>query len=307
MTAVDVVGVQKRFGSLLVLRGVELRVELGEVYGLLGPNGAGKSTLIHLLLGFLQPDRGRVVVLGRSPRAAQARVGYLPEQVRYHAHSTAREYLRDLGRFSNLREPALSARCDALLEQVGLAAVADRRIRRFSKGMLQRLGLAQAILHAPDLLLIDEPSSGLDPAGQHDMGALLTELRQQGLAILMCSHQVAELETLCDRVGVLRQGRIVAQARVEDVMTTAGVTITVGRPLPTTAAAALRALHPAIALDERTVRVPADEALQRRVLFVLLEHEAWITGMRGSGGLTEFFLRATRGDVRDHDAATSDA
>ncbi|MBV9790331.1 MAG: ABC transporter ATP-binding protein [Chloroflexi bacterium] len=296
--AIEIVDVHKRFGALHVLRGLTLQVKKGEVYGLLGQNGAGKSTLTHLLLGFLQPDSGRIAVMGSAPRAA-TKIGYLPERVRYHASFTAREYMRSLGAFSGLREPHLSVRVDELLDQVGLWMAGNRRLGRFSKGMLQRLGLAQAIIHSPELLLIDEPSSGLDLAGQRDMVELLADLRAQGLAILMCSHQVAELETLCDRVGVLRQGRIVAEARVQDVLATTGVLITVAEPLPPLAISELSVLSRSIDINEQTVVVTHDERLQRQVFYKLLGYGARIVGVRPAGGLTEFFMRATRGPEQD--------
>lgn len=301
-TAIEIADVHKRFGALHVLRGLSLQVKMGEVYGLLGQNGAGKSTLTHLLLGFLQPDSGRIAVMGSTPRAARTQVGYLPERVRYHSSFTAREYLRSLGAFSGLREPHLSVRVDELLDQVGLWMAANRRLGRFSKGMLQRLGLAQAVIHSPDLLLIDEPSSGLDLAGQRDMVELLADLRAQGLAILMCSHQVAELESLCDRVGVLRQGRIVAESRVQDVLATTGVVITVAEPLPPLAISELAVLSRSIDIGDQTVGVTHDERLQRQVFYKLLEYRARIVGVRPAGGLTEFFMRATRGGEQDQPA-----
>ena len=185
--AIAAVDLHKRYASLQVLRGLTLHVPAGEVYGILGPNGAGKSTLVHLLLGFLRPDSGQVRIFGRSPAAARDRLGYLPERVRYHSHFTAREYLQALGAFGDLRGRALADRCRTVLIQVGLAAAADRRIGGFSKGMLQRLGIAQAILHEPELLLIDEPTSGLDPAGQHEMIELVADLGRRGHTILRWS------------------------------------------------------------------------------------------------------------------------
>jgi ABC-2 type transport system ATP-binding protein len=215
--AVEAVELCKRFGPVPVLEGLTLRVAAGEVYGLLGPNGAGKSTLLHLILGLLRPAAGEVCVLGTTPEAARSRIGYLPERPRYHTHLSGRDYLRTLGRLSDLHGAALASRCDELLALVGLLGAAERRVGHYSKGMLQRLGIAQALLHEPELLLVDEPSAGLDPAGQREIVDLLATLRRQGRTILMCTHQLAEAHELCDRVGVLASGRIEAEARVASV------------------------------------------------------------------------------------------
>jgi ABC-type uncharacterized transport system ATPase subunit len=163
MAAIEATDIHKRFGPLAVLQGLTLRVERGEVYGLLGPNGAGKSTLIHLLLGCLRPDHGRLTLLDTAPTAARSRLGYLPERLNYYAYCTAREYLADMGAFSGLRGPALAERCRVLLQQVGLTAAVDRRIGGFSKGMLQRLGIAQAFSRNVDLFGHTAASVALRP------------------------------------------------------------------------------------------------------------------------------------------------
>ena len=293
MVAISAVDLWKRYGSLQVLRGLTLHVEAGEVYGLLGPNGSGKSTLMHLLLGFLRPDSGRVRVFDTSPVAVRDRVGYLPERVRYHSHFTAREYLRALGAFSDLRGRALADRCQAVLIQVGLAAVAERRLGGFSKGMLQRLGIAQALLHDSDLLLIDEPTSGLDPAGQHEMTELVTDLRRRGHTILLCSHQLAEVAELCDRVGILAGGRLAAQASLGDLAATKGVTIVPRtQELPAAALNGLRALGPGIEVVGREVNVGGDETLQRLALRALLDAEVSIAELKPrQNGLMELYLQ----------------
>jgi ABC-2 type transport system ATP-binding protein len=297
MAAIEAIDIHKRYGPLVVLQGLTLRVERGEVYGLLGPNGAGKSTLIHLLLGFLRADRGQLAVLGTSPAAARSRLGYLPERLNYYAYCTAREYLHDMGGFSGLRGPALADRCRALLEQVGLAAAADRRIGRFSKGMLQRLGIAQALIHDPELLLIDEPTSGLDPAGQHELIELLSALRRKGHTILLCSHQLAEVEALCDRVGIMHNGRLAAAARITDLAIDGAVTITSrAAVLPGALVAELCAIGPAVTIDGREIHIGGDDALQQRVLRALLDAGVAIGELRPfGGGLVELYLKVTHG------------
>ncbi|MHB1415817.1 MAG: ABC transporter ATP-binding protein, partial [Chloroflexota bacterium] len=299
MAVIETSDLRKRFDAVQALDGLSLRVEEGEVYGLLGPNGAGKSTLMHLLLGFLRPDRGRIRVFGAAPSAARNRVGYLPERVRYHTHLTPREYLHALGTFSNLHGKDLKNRCQSLLELVGLAKDGDRRMSGFSKGMLQRVGIAQALVHEPDLLLIDEPTSGLDPAGQREVLDLLTELRRRKHTILMCTHQIAEVKQLCDRMGILSGGRLAAEARVDDLMRARGVTITVReQSLPPKTAAQLQSLAPAVQTAGRGVQVQDDEALQRQVLRTLLDADLTVAELRPTGDpIEDLFVRVTVGKL----------
>jgi ABC-2 type transport system ATP-binding protein len=206
---IEISNLHKAYGALRVLRGVNLQIAPGEVFGLLGPNGAGKTTLNHTILGLLKPDRGAVKVFGSTNTGdGSANVGYLPERQRYHPHFTGREYLTTLGKLSGLGGKQLTQHVAAVLNAMGLADAANRRLGTYSKGMLQRIGLAQAILHDPDLLIIDEPTSGLDPGGQQEMLALLHQLRQAGHTIFMCTHQLANVTSLCDRVGVLVNGQI---------------------------------------------------------------------------------------------------
>ncbi len=297
MAAIEAIDIRKRYGSLGVLDGLTLRVSEGEVYGLLGPNGAGKSTLIHLLLGFLHPDGGQIKVLDAKPSTGLKRVGYLPERVRYHAHFTPREYLRAMGALSDLHGRELTDNCDGVLQLVNLTGAADRRIGTFSKGMLQRLGIAQALIHNPDLLLIDEPTSGLDPAGQREMIDLLVELRAQGHTILMCSHQLPEVERLCDRVGILTGRRLAAEASVRDLAATGGVRIVprAGK-LQETLISSLRSLGPSVQADVHEVRVGNDEAMQSRVLRLLLDAGVGIGEVVPMAtGVEEMYMRVTRG------------
>ncbi len=297
VNGIEAVDVRKKYESLRVLEGLTLRVERSEVYGLLGPNGAGKSTLIHLLLGFLRPDGGQISVLGMSPRSALRRVGYLPERVRYHERFTPREYLHLLGALTDLHGRRLSDRCELVLQLVDLAGAADRRIGHFSKGMLQRLGIAQALIHDPELLLIDEPTSGLDPAGQREMIDLLVELRARGHTILMCSHQLPEVERLCDRVGILSGRRLAAEARVRDLAATGGVRIVPRHGRVSDAVAQeLRSLGPSVQVDGREVRIGNDEALQCRALRLLLDAGVAIGEVAPiASGVEEMYLRVTHG------------
>jgi ABC-2 type transport system ATP-binding protein len=207
---------RRRFDAL---RGVTLRVEQGEIFGLLGPNGAGKTTLIKILLGIARKSRGAASLLGRNAgaRASRAKVGYLPENLRIAGHHTARTALELYGRLSGLSTRAIRAERDRLLERVGLADRQHESVKKYSKGMLQRLGLAQALLHDPDLLILDEPTDGLDPRGRSQVRSLLTELKQQGKTVFLNSHILQEVELICDRVAILDRGVLRAMGSVSEI------------------------------------------------------------------------------------------
>ncbi len=299
MAAIETVDLRKKFGAAQALDGLALRVEKGEVYGLLGPNGAGKSTLIHLLLGFLRPDHGKIKVFGLNPSAARNRVGYLPEQMRYHIRFTPREYLYSLGTFSNCGGKTLRSRSQSLLELVGLSKDADRRMSGFSKGMLQRVGIAQALIHEPELLLIDEPTSGLDPAGQREVLDLLKELRRRGHTILMCTHQISEVKQLCDRIGILSGRRLAAEERIDDLERSRGITIVPRCPsLPEEVITRLQALAPVAQLSKGEVQVRDDEAIQRQVLRIVLDAGITIAELRPTGDpIEDLYVRVTVGKL----------
>lgn len=308
LPAIETADLHKRFGAIQALAGLALRVERGEVYGLLGPNGAGKSTLLHLILGFLRPDRGRIRVFGGGPSAARSRVGYLPERVRYHTRFTPREYLHALGTFSGLGGKTLRSRRQSLLELVGLSGDADRRMGGFSKGMLQRFGIAQALIHEPELLLIDEPTSGLDPAGQREVIDLLMELRRRGHTILLCTHQIAEVKQICDRVGILSGHRLAAEERIDDLAKAQGVTVvTRGDSLPPQVAAQLLSLEPGVLISGREVQVKDDEAVQRQVLRILLDAGMTISELRPTGDpIEDLYVRVTVGRLTTRGAMSGE-
>ncbi|EIL92560.1 ABC transporter-like protein [Rhodanobacter fulvus Jip2] len=199
----------KRYGELAALDGIDARVPHGQVIGLLGHNGAGKSTLIKLILGLIAPSGGRIEVLGQSPWRAHAlrrRIGYLPESATFYASLTGRELLDYLARLKQ----ASRTQVTTLLERVGLAHAADRRIGTYSKGMRQRLGLAQALLGSPELVLLDEPTTGLDPQATRELYRIVGELRADGRCVLVSSHLLAELEPHIDGALILRQGKLLA-------------------------------------------------------------------------------------------------
>ncbi len=199
----------KRYGDLAALDGISAVVPRGQVIGLLGHNGAGKSTLIKLILGLIAPSGGRLEVLGQSPWRAHAlrrRIGYLPESATFYGNLTGRELLDYLARLKQ----APRAQIATLLDRVGLAHAADRRIGTYSKGMRQRLGLAQALLGSPDLVLLDEPTTGLDPQATRELYRIVGELGADGRCVLVSSHLLAELEPHIDGALILRQGKLLA-------------------------------------------------------------------------------------------------
>jgi ABC-2 type transport system ATP-binding protein len=222
---IEAEGLQKvyrsRFSSrqITALDGVSLRVEPGQVFGLLGPNGAGKTTTVKILLGLTRATGGRATLFGlpASNPESRRRVGYLPEGHRFPGYLTALQTLNIFGRMSGMDSAALVRRAPELLERVRLSGWSDVRVKKFSKGMTQRLGLAAALIHDPDVLLLDEPTDGVDPVGRREIRDLLQEEAARGKAILLNSHLLSEIERLCDRVAVLRLGKVVAEGRIEDL------------------------------------------------------------------------------------------
>lgn len=201
------------------LDGLDLQVASGEVFGLLGPNGAGKTTTVKILLGLTLPTSGRAELFGlpASDPESRRRVGYLPEGHRFPGYLSARQTLSIFGRMSGVSGPDLKTRIPELLERVRLSDWADIKVKKFSKGMTQRLGLASALVHRPDLLLLDEPTDGVDPVGRREIRDLLREEAARGAAILLNSHLLSEIEMTCDRVAVLRKGKSVATGRIADL------------------------------------------------------------------------------------------
>jgi ABC-2 type transport system ATP-binding protein len=201
------------------LDGLDLTVPRGTVFGLLGPNGAGKTTLVKLALGIAFPTAGRVAILGRPAGDvdARGRTGYLPENHRYPAHLTGQQVLDFFGRLSGIREPERSRRVEALLRRVRMDEWRATPVRRYSKGMMQRLGMAQAILNEPDLLILDEPTDGVDPVGRQELRDLLLEQKARGATIFLNSHLLSEVERVCDRVAILKDGRLVREGHVDDL------------------------------------------------------------------------------------------
>ena len=225
MPAIEVRDLAKKFrvrkkDDVQALKGISLAVARGEVFGFLGPNGAGKSTTIKILTGQIQPAGGQAKIFGvptASP-AARLRVGYLPENPAFYDFMTAREYLRFVGRTFGMENDDIEGAAVAVLAQLDLAGAADRPMRGFSKGMVQRLGLAQALLHDPDLFILDEPMSGLDPIGRALVKNIIKDLKLRGKTVFFSTHITADVEVVCDRVGVIVGGNLMAVDRVENIL-----------------------------------------------------------------------------------------
>ncbi|HEX2992967.1 MAG TPA: ABC transporter ATP-binding protein [Anaerolineales bacterium] len=211
VAAIETDQLRKEFGDNIAVEGLTLQVAQGEVFGFLGPNGAGKTTSIKMLLGLVAPTSGKAALLGApiGDRATLARVGFLPEHFRFQDWLTAGEFLWLHGELLGMERQALKTRRDELLERVGLAPFRNKQLRTFSKGMLQRIGLAQALLNHPALVFLDEPTSGLDPVGRRLVRDVIHELRNEGTCVFLNSHLLSEIEVTCDRVAFIRHGEVV--------------------------------------------------------------------------------------------------
>jgi ABC-2 type transport system ATP-binding protein len=202
------------------VKGLNLTVDLGEVFGFLGPNGAGKTTTMNVLLGFLPPTSGDAYLFGVSVRqpVARQRIGYLPELTYYYKFLTAEEILRFYGRIFRIPRLELERRIDVVLKLVELESARKRPLKSYSKGMQQRVGLAQALINDPDLLILDEPTSGLDPLGRMKVREIIQRLKNQGKTVFFSSHELGEVETVCDRVAIMQLGELKAEGRVPDLV-----------------------------------------------------------------------------------------
>jgi ABC-2 type transport system ATP-binding protein len=216
--ALETRDLRKEFGDNVAVRSLSLQVQQGEVFGFLGPNGAGKTTSIKMLLGLVAPTSGTATLLGAplGDRAARAKIGFLPEHFRFHDWLTAREFLTLHGQLYGLPSARLRERAAELLELVGLTPFQHKQLRTFSKGMLQRVGLAQALLNDPHLVFLDEPTSGLDPVGRRLVRDIIRDLRDLGATVFLNSHLLSEIEITCDRVAFIKHGEVI---RVTDLKT----------------------------------------------------------------------------------------
>lgn len=224
--AVSVTGLTKVFKSgltkrpFVAVRDLSLTVKPGEVYGLIGPNGSGKSTTMKVILGLLAPTQGETRIFGCDSKEVLSRseVGFLPENPYFYKHLTGLETLHFYGRLCGLSGKALSERAVEMLKLTDLEDAASRRVGGYSKGMLQRLGLAQALIHEPRMVVLDEPTAGVDPAGSRKIRDLILGFRERGLTVLVTSHLLEQMQEVCDRVGIMAHGRMVKEGRLEDLI-----------------------------------------------------------------------------------------
>jgi ABC-2 type transport system ATP-binding protein len=306
---VETNGLVKRYGDIVAVDNVDLSVERGDVFGYLGPNGAGKTTSLRMMLGLIRPTDGWARLFGRDPliegAKALAGVAGFVEAPRFYPYLTGRRNLRLLADYD---EPVSRSRIEEVLELVELRDRAKDRVGGYSHGMRQRLGIAAALLREPRLLLLDEPTTGLDPAGMRDMRELVRRLAGEGITIMLSSHLLYEVEELCNRVAIIRRGRIVFQGPLRELLATATSSYKLCALEPERARMCLLA-QPGIAdvrLDEGAIRFTADEdavaaltvALgQARVAFTALVPE--------TASLEELFLGMTGGESSDHDRRTA--
>jgi ABC-2 type transport system ATP-binding protein len=218
--AIEVRALRKEYGSKIALHGLDLMVQPGEVFGFLGPNGAGKTTTVKILLGLVGATSGEAWIFGRPAGDAEARrrVGYLPENFRFHDWLTGYALLDFHARLAGVGPAERQDRIPRVLDLVGLSGRGRDRIRSYSKGMTQRIGLAQAIIHQPDLVLLDEPTSALDPVGRREVRDLIRSLRARGMTVFLNSHLLSEVEMVCDRVAIVDRGRVVRTGALGDLL-----------------------------------------------------------------------------------------
>ena len=225
-SAVAVEGLTKVFPapfhrqSIVAVRDLNLRVEPGEVYGLLGPNGSGKSTTLKIILGLVSPTRGRTKIFGRDSSLVGSReaVGFLPENPYFYKFLTGAETLQFFGKLSGLNGARLNNLAGELLQLVGLTNARNQRLGTYSKGMLQRIGLAQALINDPKLVVLDEPTAGVDPAGSRDIRDIIVDLKKRGVSVLLSSHLLSQVQEICDRIGILARGTLVREGRLEELL-----------------------------------------------------------------------------------------
>ena len=214
-------GLTKHYGGFVAVDNLNLMMRRGEVFGLLGPNGAGKTTTILMLLGLTEPTKGQVRVLGfdpaRQPLSVKARVGYMPDQVGFYDELTARENLIYIAKLNGFPRDVIKKRVENAIERVHLTQVIDKRVGTFSRGMRQRLGLADVLIKNPQLIIMDEPTQGLDPELAHEFLGLIRSLKEEGTTILLSSHLLHQVQVVCDRVGLFSKGRMVLQGTVPEL------------------------------------------------------------------------------------------
>jgi ABC-2 type transport system ATP-binding protein len=271
---------------------VDLEVRRGQIYGLLGPNGSGKSTTIKMLLGLLQPTAGRIAILGKRPKDVETKrsIGYLPEESYLYRFLSGRETLDYYGRLFRLDRRARRERIDMLLDMVGLEAVQHRPVGEYSKGMQRRIGLAQSLINDPQLLILDEPTSGMDPVGARQIKDLIATLARRGKTVLLCSHLLTDVEDLCDRVAIMYGGRIRAEGTCEQLLEQEHATVLETSDLPDQVIAEVREVLRRHELVLRKVERPRRtlESLFLEIVEKARAEGVQTSGARSGGAVAEF-------------------
>lgn len=297
MVAIECSELSKTYDRrVTALNTITLSIENGMSFGLLGENGAGKSTLVRIIMGFIHPSSGRIRVLDEDKVVrAHSRIGYVHERPIFELRFTGRAYLTYLAQLSGLWERTNVTQVTALLKQVNLHEAADRSIGTYSKGMLQRLAIAQALLNEPELLILDEPTSGLDPHSQWEVRQIISALRKQGKTILICSHYLTEVEALCDSVGILRRGQLILTGAVSDLLRSQGIVeiVLANNLLASDVAARLHLDNQVIDMQGNLLRI-ADTA-QSTVLPALVRAQVPILSLNPvNHTLEEVYIRTTQ-------------
>jgi ABC-2 type transport system ATP-binding protein len=296
---VEVRGLVKRYGGLTAVDGVDLTVEVGDVYGYLGPNGAGKTTSLRMMLGLIRPTAGTVALFGRDPqatvRALDGVAGFV-EAPTFYPYLTGRRNLELLAAFDGY---GASARIGQALDTVELSDRAGDRVGGYSHGMRQRLGIAAALLRDPKLLILDEPATGLDPGGMRDMRVLIRRLAEQGITVVLSSHVLPEVEELCNRVAIVQHGRIVYEGRIADLKRSAGTTYRLSSTDDERAMAVCRAQRGVrdLRFEHDRISFTADEGAVAALSQALVEAGALIRALvPGTATLEDLFFSLTEGD-----------
>ncbi len=281
-----------RHQSIEALTGLDLEVRRGEVFGFIGSNGAGKSTTIKILMGLLRPTGGEAWLMGQpiSSYKVRHKVGYLPEHPRFYDYLTPREFLRLVGTIHRMDNKKIGARADELLGLLSLQHVANRQIKGFSKGMVQRMGIAAALFGDPDLLVLDEPMSGLDPLGRHLVAGIIRNLQQQGKTVFFSTHIIPDIETLCDRVGIIVKGRLRYTGSIEKALYPPGNRLELTFRLPVSKIEKIET--PAVWQKGGLTRVEIEEEEAPKIITDILESKGAIVNLEPKKrSLEELFLR----------------
>ncbi len=313
---IDLHSVEKVYrGTVKALRGVAMEVHPKEIFGLLGPNGAGKSTLVKIMMTVVRPTRAEGTLLGHpvGHKPTLARVGYLPEHSRFPRYLTGRQSLDFYAALAKVDRPTRKRRADELLHTVGMTKWADRKVSTYSKGMMQRIGVAQALMNDPELVLLDEPTDGVDPVGRREIRDVLLSLRDQGKTIFINSHLLSELEMVCDRVAILVQGKVVTQGRLDELTAQSRrYEITVMGPAPAWAADGEAFQVRSAGEDRTTIVAPGCEvpALQPIIDRLRREQRTIVAVRPVRETLEDLFMRAVRdpvtGQILEPGAASGD-